>query len=67
VDSASDESVKSAAASVSISAAQSSSGGGGGGCFIASAGWNLSLDMIKPLGAMALLVCLGWIGRRRRG
>jgi hypothetical protein len=66
VDSASDESVKSAAASVSISAAQSSSGGGGSGCFIASAGWDLSPDLLKPLGVMVLLVCLGWrIGAAR--
>jgi hypothetical protein len=66
VDSASDEGVKSAAAAVSISAAQSSSGGGAGGCFIGSAGWDFSPDLLMPLGVMALLFCLVWIGRRRR-
>ncbi len=49
-----------AVASVSISAAQSSSGGRGGGCFIASADWDLSPDLLRPLAAMALLICLGW-------
>ena len=63
VDSSSDESVKSAPAAVTISAAQSSSSGGGGGCFIASVGWDLLPDPLKPLTALALLICLGW----RRG
>jgi hypothetical protein len=69
VDSASDESVKSAPAAVTISAGNSSSGGGGGGagCFIAVAGWELSPDLLMPLAAMALLCCLIWISRRRRG
>ena len=67
VDSSSDESVKSAPAAVTIGASNSSSGGGGGGCFIASAGWELSPDLLRPLGAMALLICLVWISRRRRG
>jgi hypothetical protein len=68
VDAASDESVKSAPAAVTLSAGNSSSGGGGGaGCFIASAGWDLSPDLLMPLGAMALLCCLIWISRRRRG
>jgi len=69
VDSASDESVKSAPAAVTISAGNSSSGGGegGAGCFIASAGWDLSPDQLRPLVAMALLCCLIWISRRRRG
>jgi hypothetical protein len=67
VDSSSDESVKSAPAAVTISAAQSSSSGGGGGCFIASVGWDLSPDPLKSLTAMALLICLGWISRRRKG
>ena len=67
VDSSGEESVKSTPASVSTSdAGSSSSGGGGGGCFIASAGWDLSPDLLKPLGAMALLICLVLIGRRRR-
>jgi hypothetical protein len=69
VDSSSDESVKSAPAAVTISAGNSSSGGGGGGggCFIASAGQDLPPDLLMPLAAMALLICLGWISRRRRG
>jgi hypothetical protein len=68
VDAASDESVKSAPAAVTISAAQSSSsGGGGGGCFITTAGWELSPDLLRPLAVMALLISLGWIRRRRRG
>jgi hypothetical protein len=40
-------------------------GGGGGGCFIASAGWVLSPELLKPLAAMALLICLAWISRRK--
>jgi hypothetical protein len=70
VDSSGEESVKSAPASVSTSDAGPSSsggGGGGGGCFIASAGWDLSPDLLRPLGAMALLICLVWIGWRKRG
>jgi hypothetical protein len=68
VDSSIDESVKSAPAAVTISASNSSSGGGGGaGCFIAVAGWELSPDLLMPLAAMALLCCLIWISRRRRG
>ena len=35
-------------------------GGGGGWCFIASAGRGLAPDLLKPLAAMALLICLGW-------
>ena len=41
--------------------------GGGGGCFISAAGLELSPDLLMPLAAMALLICLGWISRRRRG
>ena len=70
VDSSSDESVKSAPAAVTINAGNSSSGGGGGGgagCFIAVAGRQLSPDLLMPLAAMALLCCLIWISRRRRG
>ena len=29
--------------------------------------WDLSPDLLMPLAAMALLICLGWISRRRRG
>ncbi|HSO60296.1 MAG TPA: C25 family cysteine peptidase, partial [Desulfobacterales bacterium] len=67
VDASSDESVKSAPAAVSVSAGSSSSGGGaGGGCFIASAGRDLPPELLMPLAAMALLICLIWISRRRR-
>jgi hypothetical protein len=55
VDSSSDESVKSAPASISIP-----DGGGGIVCFIAAAGLDLSPYLLKPLGVMALLICLGW-------
>jgi hypothetical protein len=49
-----------------------SSGGGGGGpglgpCFISASGWELSPELLAPLGAMALLACLIGISRRRRG
>jgi hypothetical protein len=57
VDTGSDESVKSAPASISI---PDGGGGGGIGCFIAAAGLDLSPDLLKPLGVMALLICLGW-------
>jgi len=70
VDAASDESVKSAPAAVGIPAAGQSAGGGaggGGGCFISAAGLDLSSELLMPLAAMALLICLIWISRRRRG
>jgi hypothetical protein len=70
VDSSSDESVKSAPAAVTISASNSSSGGGGGGgggCFISAAGLDLPPDLLMPLAAMALLICLGCVSRRKRG
>ncbi len=74
VDSSSDESVKSALAALTIAASGGggggvvvTGGGGGGGCFIAVAGLELSPDLLMPLAAMALLICLGWISRRRRG
>jgi hypothetical protein len=68
VDSASDESVKSAPASVSISAAESSSsgGGGGGGCFISSA-----QDVDDTNAWVLLLTVMAWVGlaqgRRNKG
>ena len=69
VDTAGDESVKSAPASVTIPAATESSGvtggGGGGGCFIASAGQGLSPEMLAALLAMALLAGKIRLGRRR--
>jgi len=59
VDSSSDESVK---------ASNSSSGGGGGaGCFIAVAAFDRAPDLLLPAGVIALLGCLVWIRRRRRG
>jgi hypothetical protein len=68
VDSSSDESVKSAPAAVTISASNSSSGGGGGaGCFIAVAVFDRVPDLLLPAGVIALLGCLVWIRRRRRG
>jgi hypothetical protein len=68
VDAANDESVKSAPAAVTLGASGSSpAGSGGGACFISSAGLDLSPDLLKPLAAMALLICLVWISRRRRG
>jgi hypothetical protein len=71
VDSSSDESVKSAPASVTVANSGDGDGdgggggGNGGGCFIASAGWVLSPELLKPLAAMALLICLAWISRRK--
>ena len=41
-------------------------GGGGGGCFISAAGLDLSPDLLMPLAAMALLICLIWISRKKR-
>jgi hypothetical protein len=78
VDSSADESVRSAAAAVSIAdsgggggggaggggVVASGGGGGAGGCFISAAGW--TPELLKPLGVMAFLICLGWIGRRKR-
>jgi hypothetical protein len=61
VDSASDESVKSAPAALTIADSGGGGGGGGGGCFIDAAGWDLAPDLLKPLAAMALLICLGWM------
>jgi hypothetical protein len=63
VDSSSDESVKSAPAALTIAA----SGGGGGGCLISAAGLELSPDLLMPLAAMALLICMIWISRKKRG
>ncbi|MFO7709640.1 MAG: C25 family cysteine peptidase [Desulfobacterales bacterium] len=62
VDQEADESVVSAAAALSIA----DSGGGGGGCFISTAGWGLAPGLLKPIGVMALLVCLVFISRRKR-
>jgi len=89
VDAASDESVKSAPAALTLTSGgggggqivtdgdgggggqivtdgDGGAGGGGGGCFIAAAGLELSPELLAPLAAMALLLCLGWISRRRR-
>jgi len=38
-----------------------------GGCFTSAAGLDLSSELLMPLAAMALLICLIWISRRRRG
>jgi hypothetical protein len=76
VDGSGDESVKSAAVGLTIADSGGggggggggvTGGGGGGGCFISVAGLDLSPDLLRPLGAMALLICLVWIGRKRRG
>jgi hypothetical protein len=76
VDSSSDESVKSAPAALTIigsggggggGGAVVTGGGGGGGCFISAAGMDLSPDLLKPFGAMALLICLVWISPRGKG
>jgi len=42
-------------------------GGGRGPCFIAASGVDLSPELLMPLSAMALFVCLIGISRRRRG
>ena len=77
VDAAGDESVKSAPAALTLTSGGGgggeivtdggAGGGGGGGCFIAAAGMQLSPELLMPLAAMALLVCLVWLSRRRRG
>jgi len=70
VDAASDESVKSAPAAVTITYSGDGGGagaGGGGGCFISTAGLGLSPDLLMPLAAMALLICMIWISRKKRG
>ena len=70
VDSSSDESVKSAAAALTIVYSGDGATSGHGrwnGCFISAAGLDLSPDLLKPFGVMALLICLIWISRRRRG
>jgi hypothetical protein len=78
VDAAGDESVKSAPAALTLTSGGGGggeivtdggggAGGGGGGCFIAAAGMQLSPELLMPLAAMALLVCLVWLSRRRRG
>ena len=82
VDGSGDESVKSAAVGLTITDSGDggggggggggsggggvTGGGGGGGCFISVAGLDLSPDLLKPIGAMALLICLIWISRRRK-
>jgi hypothetical protein len=82
VDAENEESVKSAAAALTVSAPEAgdpgtgpdpgdpgtggSAGGGGAGCFVSTAGWDLFPDLLKPLAAMAFVACLIWISRRRR-
>jgi hypothetical protein len=68
VDAAGDESVKSAPASVTIPAGGASAGGaaGGGGCFISTSGLEFAPELLMPLAAMALLVCLGRLSRKKR-
>ena len=65
VDTAGDESVKSAPASVTVPAATDASGsaaggGGGGGCFITSACQGLAPETLAAIAAVALLASLGW-------
>jgi len=70
VDAVRDESAKSAPAAISLPDGGGSSGGGGGGaggCFISAAGTDLCPEPLAPLAALALLCCLIWVSRRRRG
>jgi hypothetical protein len=69
VDGAGDESAKSAPAAVSVPAATESSNavGGGGGCFISAASRNLPPELFMRPGVIALLVCLIWTGRGKKG
>ena len=70
VDDSAQASVPSAPAVVTIvgggNTGGSASSSNGGGCFISSANWDLSPDLLNPLGAMALLGCLIWYNRRKR-
>jgi hypothetical protein len=77
VDDLSEESVKSAAAALTVTApdagdtgdggtAGAGAGSGGGGCFISTAGSEFWSDLLRPLAAMALIACLIWISRRSR-
>ena len=68
VDSSSDESVKSAPAALTIAGDGATSGHGNrNGCFISAVGLDLSPDLLKPFGVMALLLSLVWVSRKRRG
>jgi hypothetical protein len=72
VDAENEESVKSAAAALTVTAPDAgdtgdggtAGAGGGGGCFVSAAGWKISQDLLAPLGVIALLICLIRIGRR---
>jgi hypothetical protein len=77
VDAENEESVKSAAATLTVTAPDAgdpgtgpdpgnpgTGGSAGGGCFVSTAGWKLSQDLLAPLGVIALLACLIRIGRR---
>jgi hypothetical protein len=77
VDAEGEQSVKSAAIALTVSAPDAgdpgtggtagtaAGSGGGAGCFLSTAGWKLSQDLLAPLGVIALL---GWlIGISRRG
>jgi hypothetical protein len=64
VDAANDESVKSAPATATIGPAQSSSGGSGG-CFVSTAA-GLASNLLTPFAILVLLVCLVWIGWRKK-
>jgi hypothetical protein len=79
VDAVNEESVKSAAAALTLTAldpgdtggatggSAGAGGGGGGGCFVSAAGPGIPLDLLMPLAAMALLVCRIRFRRIRRG
>ena len=70
VDADGDESVTSAPAAITLSAASSGTGGSSGaagGCLISSAALDGASDLLKPVGVLAVLASLIWIGRRKRG
>jgi hypothetical protein len=70
VDSSSDESVKSAPAALTIVDSGDGATSGHGrwyGCFVETAALDRAPDLLMPAGVIALLCCLIWIRRRRRG
>ena len=71
VDADGGESVTSAPAAITLSAAGSGSGSGRGGwakgCLISSAASGGTPELLMPLAALALLACLVWLRRRRKG
>ncbi len=73
VDEDGDESVRSEAAGLTIPAGGggdgrgAASGSGGGCCFLDAASPWSAVELLWPLATLALLCCMTWIGRRKKG